>query len=242
MKRYGVEILNVKASKSTGGFRLIYDSTGNRTLDIIGVADKILTEDLPPECFESKAILLGPILQEIDLHLMKFLREKTDAKIFLDPQGMIREVDSNGRIREICKPEKAMALARLTDVIKPNEREAAVLTGVENPYTAVRVLIEWGAEISIVTLAERGSIAGKGRGLLRIPPYKTSAINPTGAGDTYIGAFIAKFFEGKSLFECAVFASATASIKVEHTGPDFPVSYAEASRRMNEILGIKKQD
>jgi sugar/nucleoside kinase (ribokinase family) len=72
---------------------------------------------------------------------------------------------------------------------------------------------------------------------MRIPPYTTTDIDPTGAGDTYIGAFITKYLEGKSIFECGVFASAAASIKVEHSGPDFPLTYAEASRRMHQLLG-----
>lgn len=236
MDGYGVDLVNVKVSDSTGGFKLIYDTQGNRTLDVLGVSGKILPEDLPAECLTSKTILIAPILQEVDLNLLKVLREKTTAKIFLDPQGMIRERGSHGRIHATCTRERAAAITRLVDVIKPNEHEARTLTGVESPYTAARVLNEWGAKISIVTLAEKGSIVGKGRNFLRIPPYKTSAIDPTGAGDTYIGAFITRFLEGKSLFECAVFASAAASIKVEHSGPDFPVSQVEALRRMNELM------
>jgi sugar/nucleoside kinase (ribokinase family) len=236
MKGYGVDLVNIKVCDSSGGFKLIYDSKGNRTLDVLGVADNILPEDLPPECLNSKTILIAPILQEVDLNLLKVLREKTDAKLFIDPQGMIREMGSNGRIRATCTRERAAAITQLVDVIKPNEHEARTLTGVESPYTANRLLTEWGAKISIVTLAERGSIVGTGKNFLRIPPYKTTAIDPTGAGDTYIGAFITKFLEKKNLFECGVFASAAASIKVEHTGPDFPINLPETHRRVTELL------
>lgn len=236
MDGYGVDLVNVKVSDCTGGFRLIYDSQGNRTLDVLGVSGKIIPEDLPAECLTSKTILIAPILQEVDLNLLKVLREKTAAKIFLDPQGMIREMGSHSRIRATCSRERAAAITRLVDVIKPNEHEAETLTEVESPYTATRLLTEWGAKISIVTLAERGSLVGTGRNFLRIPAYKTSAIDPTGAGDTYIGAFITKFLEGASLFECGVFASAAASIKVEHTGPDFPINRPETRRRVTELL------
>lgn len=237
MRGYGVDVVKAKPSQSTGGFRLIYDAKGNRTLDVLGIADKIYPEDLPPACFEAKTLLIAPILQEVGLPLMKRVRAETDAPIFLDPQGLIREMDHDGRIRSVCDVETATTLTTLVDVIKPNEHEAKVLTGVESPYTAVRVLTEWGAKISIVTLAEHGSLVGKGRNFMRIPPYKTAEIDPTGAGDTYIGAFITKYLEGKSIFECGVFASAAASIKVEHSGPDFPLTYEEASRRMNRLLG-----
>lgn len=236
MEGYGVDLVHVKVSDSTGGFKLIYDTKGNRTLDVLGVSGKILPEDLPAECLTSKTILIAPILQEVDLNLLKVLREKTTAKIFLDPQGMIRERGSHGRIHATCTRERAAAITRLVDVIKPNEHEAETLTGVESPYTATRLLTEWGAKISIVTLAERGSLVGMGRNFIRIPAYKTSAIDPTGAGDTYIGAFITKFLEDASLFDCGVFASAAASIKVEHTGPDFPINRPETRRRVTELL------
>lgn len=236
MEGYGVDLVHVKVSDNTGGFKLIYDSKGNRTLDVLGVSGQILPEDLPAECLTSKTILIAPILQEVDLNLLKVLREKTEAKIFLDPQGMIRERGRHGRIHATCTRERAAAITRLVDVIKPNEHEAETLTGVENPYTATRLLTEWGAKISIVTLAEKGSLVGTGRNFLRIPAYKTSAIDPTGAGDTYIGAFITKFLEDASLFDCGVFASAAASIKVEHTGPDFPINRPETRRRVTELL------
>ncbi len=237
MAGYGVDLLHLTVSATTGGFRLIYDTQGNRTLDVLGVADPIRFDDLPPACLQAKAILVAPILQEVDLPLLQGLRAESDATLFLDPQGLIREQGHHGRIRETCTRERATAITSLMDVVKPNEHEAQTLTEVESPYTAARLLIEWGATISIVTLAERGSIVGSGRNFLRIPPYKTTAIDPTGAGDTYIGAFITKFLAGASLFDCGVFASAAASIKVEHSGPDFPVTPAETRRRVTELLG-----
>ncbi|MFW9998391.1 MAG: carbohydrate kinase family protein [Candidatus Odinarchaeota archaeon] len=237
MDRYGIDIIHVKRSEETAGFKLIYDSRGNRTLDVLGIAGTIQPEDLPASCFDAKAILFAPILQEVDVDLMKFVRQHSEAKTFVDPQGLLRDVETNGRIRWRCSREKAVALTQLVDVIKPNEYEAEVLTQAENPYTATRLLSEWGSTISIVTLAEKGSLMGKGRNIMRIPPYKTVAVDPTGAGDVYIGSFITKYFEERSLFECAVFASAAASMKIEHSGPDFPMTYAEVSRRVKELLG-----
>lgn len=236
MKRSGVELINAKISKNTGGFRLIYDSNGNRTLDVIGVADKIHPQDLPSKCFNSKTILLAPILHEIDIDLINFLKKNTDAKIFLDPQGIVRKIGYAGKVSLVCDNKKAATITSLVDIIKPNEHEARILTGIEDPFSSSQILIGWGAKISIVTLAERGSVLRNKHSLYRIPAYKTSVIDPTGAGDTYFGAFITKFLEGKTLFECAVFASTAASIKIGYVGPDFPMNYAEASRRMNELL------
>jgi sugar/nucleoside kinase (ribokinase family) len=236
MKEYGINPLAIKNSTDTGGFKLIYDPLGNRTLDILGIADKIFPEDIPDEALDAQIILLAPILQEIDISLIEYLRQNSQAKLFLDPQGMLREINPEGRIIHTCDRKKAQQLAALIDVIKPNEHEAYTLTTVESPYTAARLLNEWGAQLSIVTLAEKGSVIAKHKEFLRVPAYKTTALDPTGAGDTYIGAFITEYLKAKSLFDCGLFASSAASIKVEHTGPDFQLKYEDALTRMSILL------
>lgn len=236
MKEYGIQPLAIKNSKDTGGFKLIYDTQGNRTLDVLGIADQIFPEDIPDEALEARIILLAPILQEIDITLIEYLRHNSQAQLFLDPQGMLREINPEGRVIHTCDRTKAQRLAALVDVIKPNEYEAYTLTAVESPYTAARLLTEWGAQLSIVTLAEKGSVIAKQKEFIRIPAYKTTALDPTGAGDTYIGSFITEYLKTKSLFDCGIFASAAASIKVEHTGPDFQLGYGDVLARVSFLL------
>jgi len=235
MSKYGIELPSIKVSNETGGFRLVYDRKGNRTLDVLGVADNIFPEDVPRACLDSKIILLGPILQEIDLEFIEFLRKKSNAEIFLDPQGIIRKISETGRIIKVSNQCKAKAIIKLVDFVKPNEEESKILTGVEDPYISAKILLEWGVKICIVTLAERGSIICREKGFLNIPAYKTVAKDPTGAGDTYAGAFITRYLNGASLFESALFASAAASIKVENSGPDFPLEFEGVNARIKNM-------
>ncbi len=237
MAHNGVDLSGVKASQATGGFKLIYDTTGNRTLDVLGVSDRIFPEDIPKEYLNARMILLGPILGEVSLDLLRFIRAKSDAEVFLDPQGMTREVDPSGRVVNRSDVAATMTYAGLVDFIKPNEHEAHVMTGYEDPFYSARLMVGWGAKVAIVTLAERGSIVAKERNLLRILAYKTLAKDPTGAGDTYAGAFIVKYLSGANLYQCGLFASAAASIKVEYTGPDFPLEEAEVGRRAQMLFG-----
>ncbi|MFH0897237.1 MAG: PfkB family carbohydrate kinase [Candidatus Bathyarchaeota archaeon] len=235
MARYGIEVPHVKVSENTGGFRLIYDNRGDRTLDVLGIADKIFPEDIPGEYLEAKVILIAPILQEVNIDLIRFLKEGSHATLFLDPQGLIREISKGGRIAETCERSLAAEFTGMVDIIKPNERESVVLTGFEDPYTSARQLVEWGARIGIITLADKGSIIRRGKGYVRIPAYRTVAKDPTGAGDTYAGAFIKKYLENESLLSCGLFASAAASIKVEHTGSDFPLTEDYVTQRAREL-------
>lgn len=235
MTRYGIELPHVKVSENTGGFRLIYNARGDRTLDVLGVAGKILPEDVPEQCLDAKVILIAPILQEVNIAFIRFLRENSRATLFLDPQGVVREIGKGGRIVESCERSLAASFASTVDIIKPNEHESVVLTGFEDPYMSARQLVEWGAKIGIVTLAEKGSVIRKEKGGLIIPAYKTVAKDPTGAGDTYAGAFIKRYLENKPLLSCAFFAAAAASIKVEHMGPDFPLTYDAVIARVREL-------
>ena len=237
MVHYGVDLSGVKVSSTTGGFKLIYDTTGNRTLDVLGVSDRIFPEDIPKEYLDARVILLGPILGEVTLDLLRSIRAKSEAEVFLDPQGMIREVNPSGRVINRSDVEATKTCAGLVDFIKPNEHEAHAMTGYEDPFYSARLMVDWGAKVAVVTLAERGSIIAKERNLLRILAYKTFAKDPTGAGDTYAGAFITKYLSGANLYRCGLFASAAASIKVEYTGPDFSLEEAEVERRAQKLFG-----
>jgi len=237
MAKYGVDIRGAKVVSSTGGFRLIYDDRGNRTLDVLGVSEEIHREDIPDEFLDSRMILLGPILDEIGLETIRSIRGRSKAEVFLDPQGLVREIGPEGRIREVGDLGKTKTLCGLVDIIKPNEHEARLMVDHEDPFMAARLLVQWGAKLAVVTLAERGSIIAKGRNMIRILAYEILAKDPTGAGDTYAGAFITKYLEGSNLYHCGLFASAAASIKVENTGPDFILNLGEVNRRMKALAG-----
>ncbi len=120
----------IKPSRETGGFSLIYyDDYGNRTLDLLGRADQIV--DIDPDSYsDSSAVLIGPILGEISLDQISEIRRNFNGLFFCDPQGLLRSADSKGRIQhnKVEGIEKALGLF---DIVKPNEMEAKVLTGID---------------------------------------------------------------------------------------------------------------
>jgi sugar/nucleoside kinase (ribokinase family) len=245
MERYGISANPDADSEETGGFHLIYDNTGNRTLDVIGVAGKITPANFPDAFLESKFILIGPILGEVDLHLVKFIKESSSAKIFLDPQGLIRTIGPDKRVIHQCNEVTFCKIAQLVDFVKPNEPESETITGKKNPLDALQRLAELSKGVPIITLAERGSLLLEGHKLYRIPAFGTNAIDPTGAGDVYAGSFVVELDHTGSVVEAALFASAAASIMVEQVGPDFKMTRREVetrrevirSRLVTEIVG-----
>jgi sugar/nucleoside kinase (ribokinase family) len=237
MKNYGLEVSLNSTEGETGGFRLIYDERGDRTLDVLGVANKIRAKGFPNEYLDAKFILVGPILGEVDLRFLEFLRSSSKATIYLDPQGMVRTIGKDGRIFHECNRLTFKSLASVVDFIKPNEQESEIITGEKDPVRALLRLRALGSAMPIVTLADRGSILLNGDDLYRIPPFPTTAIDPTGAGDVYAGSFITEYSRTNNLVESALFASAAASIMVEQVGPDFSMSAEAVEKRKSAIRG-----
>jgi len=237
MKDYGIEAQMEITSKQTGGFHLNYDQTGDRTLDVIGVADKIRPKDFPESFLNSRFFLIGPILGEVDLELVELVCSSTSPIVFLDPQGLIRIIGPDGRIVHRCDQGSFKRIAGLVDFIKPNEHESETITGEKDPVRALQQLGELGEAVPIVTLAERGSVLLNDDQLIRVPAYRTRAIDPTGAGDVYGGSFITEYDRTKDLTEAALFASAAGSIMIEQVGPGFEISLAAVEERKSAIRG-----
>lgn len=235
LKRFNVEAPFLVNSRETGGFKLVYDSKGDRTLEVLGVADKISADDLPKDCLNSRAIVLGPILQEIDLEFIHSLRGNSNGMTLLDPQGLIRSVDAHRKIVHNVGLDVVRKAVGMVDFIKPNEMEAEVITGHGNPYRAAETLVKWGAKLGLVTLAEKGSVVCDGRRFYRIPAYRTELVDATGSGDTYAGAFFFEYLRTSDVMGSSLFASAAASIKVENSGPDFPLLEEEVRNRVRRI-------
>ncbi|MCG8349057.1 MAG: PfkB family carbohydrate kinase [Chloroflexales bacterium] len=236
MQRYGIEAC-VGLAEQTGGFKLVYDASGNRTLDVLGCAGPI--EVIPPLCADADAIIIGPILQETPLALIEQLQQVSCAPLFLDPQGVLRRLGANDRIEHVANPDLAR-IAPLCTVVKANELEACVITGIhprEDALASVRGLRALGCQIAVVTIAEAGSVIDDGTCQYVIPAYATDARDPTGAGDTYMAGFIDAYLRNPDdLYAAGCTGSAVASLWIEATGPDTPICPEEVMRRTEILL------
>lgn len=240
LKRFGIEYV-ITPSKGTGGFSLIYyDAFGNRTLDLLGKADNI-TGLTPAMYADSKAVLVGPILGELSFDDIRAIRSQFTGLFFCDPQGLLRGVGPDGRIFHEKKPGIEHILG-LFDIVKPNELEGKILTGIDcrqDPYEAARIIKSWGPKLVIVTLAELGSVIFDGRSFIDIPPYEIDLIDATGAGDTYMAGFTFEYLKtGGDLRKAGCFASCTSSIMIENVGPDFVMSESLVRARQEKLLAM----
>lgn len=220
-------------SQETGGFSLVYDTSGNRELELLGRADPITS--LPEEVFSARFVLLGPILQEITPSLVVALAEKKKP-LFCDPQGFLRDVEDHKVTHTF--PHSLKEALPLFDIVKPNEYEAYIMTGKyasQHPRDVVETLYSYGPRLCIVTLAEKGSVIYNGSEVLEIPAFRADARDPTGAGDTYAAGFMVEYLRSGNLYEAGLFASCTASLWVENIGPYIRIGEQKVRERM-ELL------
>ncbi len=226
----------VELGAETGGFRLVYDEKGNRTLELLGRAAEIKV--VPEVCANAEAIIIGPILQETPKTLVERIREASKAPLFLDPQGLLRRLDAKGQVEHFNNPELA-AIAPWCTVIKANELEALILTGIDprqDAVEAVRRLRALGCQIAIVTLAEAGSVINDGKQHYQIPAYATDVCDPTGAGDTYMAGFIHAYLQNPhDLVSAGCWGAATSSFWIEQTGPEAPIPAAQVAERTAKL-------
>ena len=105
----------------------------------------------------------------------------------------------------------------------PNETEAAFYLGKKTPdqdsEAAAHELLAKGIKGVILKLGSKGSYFAMGTGNeAKIKPFLVNAVDSTGAGDAFNGAFAAAVMMGQSRLEAAMFASAASAISVTRPG------------------------
>lgn len=114
-------------------------------------------------------------------------------------------------------------LLQLSDIIAPNETETEQLTGlsvttIEDAAKAARALLQRGPRTVILTLGERGALLVDADSIESIAPIKVKAVDPTGAGDSFIGSLAVFLGEGLDLRSAIRRANAVAALSVTKIG------------------------
>lgn len=103
------------------------------------------------------------------------------------------------------------------DAIVFNEVEALSYTRAASPDEALEVLAA-RVGIAVITLGAAGALAAQGHERVRVPAPRVDAVDPTGAGDAFTGAFMATTAWGWPLDERTRLAAATAACVVRSPG------------------------
>lgn len=112
------------------------------------------------------------------------------------------------------------------DLLFCNIEEARLYTSLDD-IEDVREALKGIAKEFVVTLGEDGSLIWDGLNFIEIAPVPTKAIDTTGAGDMFAGAFLYGINNGLSHEKAGKLASATSSAIVSKYGPRFEKGQAK---------------
>jgi len=241
LKGDGVDVkyIRILPGYTTGTAFVMYYSTGERKFIFHlrhAAAGQLSPEDVDPSYIKSAKVLhvMGSALAVSNsskeaVYKAVEVAHESGVTVTFDP-NLRPELLSVEYIREICKP-----VLEKCKVVLPSGTEATVLTGEKDPIQAGVKLIESGAEIAVIKLGAKGSIAVTEEEVFKAPAYDVEEVDPTGAGDVYDGAFVVGMLKGWNLEKTLDFANAAGAIKVTRFGPmEGPLNFNEVTEFMKK--------
>ena len=225
------------AGEPTTCFELTYSKDlSERTLKLKSKGRILSAEDVPKD-FHAKAIHIAPIANEIPYELVERLKGCADI-LSVDPQGLVRSFDEAGNVFENAVVDNG--IFGLVNIFKASEREVFALTGEMELKPAIKAIHDVGVETVIVTLGAKGSVLSVEGAQYNVEACPSQVlVDPTGAGDVFIGSFLAEYLQGKESLWCSSVGSAAASCVVEGIGSTYFGKKEEIYRRANSLYEKK---
>lgn len=213
---------------------------GKRRLQLKSRAPSIEPSDIP-EPSRSKAVHVAPIANELSGETIGKLRGRTEI-LSLDPQGLVRRFDEEGNVK--FGRMKDRSILRNIDIFKSSMSELCLVVGAVEMASAFKKIHRYGVRTIIATKGMKGSLLSQEGILYTIPTCKPKVlVDPTGAGDAFIGAFLAEYLRSEDVIWCACVGSAAASFVVEGIGPsrfgEKSEVYERASQAREKLRSIK---
>ncbi|MFJ9533609.1 sugar kinase [Herbaspirillum sp. NPDC101396] len=149
--------------------------------------------------------------------------------------GTLTSLDTNLRLRlwplERARVKMAEAFA-LCDICLPSWEDVSALTGLEDRDAIVDKLLGYGVKLVAFKLGKEGCYVATPSERRMVAAHTVDAIDATGAGDCFGGAFIAQLVDGKDPFEAARYANVAAAISTTGYGAVAPIPTVEQVREV----------
>lgn len=216
---------------------LHYDRKWNQSEILENLVPKITLEQARP-FLKCDYILINFISGfDLDLDILKKIRAKTKARIFMDVHSLVLGIKDNGErfYRAPCLWKEYLAAA---DIVQMNLREMQALAG-RRLYSAkdlskfASIILSLGPDIFILTRGGEGATAYYRKGGRTIS-YRTSLlkvkdfVSPTGCGDFFTTGFILAYMKTGEVKLSAEFANFLAGMKSRFTITDnFPSIFSK---------------
>ena len=208
LKEKGLNSRIKRSEKPTGVAFIILDESNaeNSILIVQGANTDITVEDINQnlDLFREGDILLTQFENSMETvqHIVKTAKER-GMTVIVNPAPVKKFNES---------------YYKYIDYLIPNEHELEALSKCKDPLKGCKKLLGKGAKNVIVTLGEKGSMLVNEKEVIEVKPHKVNAVDTTAAGDSYLGAFVTKLSQDKTVKEAMEFASLASSYTVTKKG------------------------
>ena len=210
----------------TGVYFVSHDATGHAFsyLRAGSAASRMTPASLPlPVLRATRVLHLSAISQAISASACDACFAAIDAA---HAAGARVSYDTNLRLK-LWPLARAKAIVfeslRMTDWALPSLDDAARLFGSDDPARIVAACHALGAPVVVLKLGSDGCLASDGQRREHLRGERVDAVDATGAGDCFDGAFIARIVDGDDVFAAARFANAAAALATTGFGAVAPL-------------------
>jgi 2-dehydro-3-deoxygluconokinase len=207
---------------SSGGHEFSYFRAGS-------AASRMTPAELPRAALEAARILhVSGISQAISENAADTV---FDAMATVRAAGGRVSYDSNLRLK-LWPLDRARAVIHagmaMADIALPGLEDAQALTGLHDPDAIADFYLTLGAGIVALTLGPDGTLVATPEARQLVPGRPVRAVDATGAGDTFDGAFLARIVAGDDPFAATAYANAAAALAVQGYGAVAPMPRRDA--------------
>ena len=122
----------------------------------------------------------------------------------------------------------------------PGLEDVKILTGLTDPDAMLDFYLRLGCRVVVLKMGESGAFLGTPDMRVRVPPHTVRAVDATGAGDTFCGAFLARVLAGDTLPAAARYAGVAAALSVPGTARwDRSRDLPRSMRYCNDAVGLR---
>ena len=200
-------------------------------------ASKITPKDVPEKLIASASVLhLSAISQAISTSACDACFHAIEIA---KSNGVKVSYDTNLRL-PLWPITRAQAIINETiqhaDILLPGLDDIQQITGLDEPDEIIEMLLEKGPSAIALTMGKEGVVVATPEKRIEISPLKVNAVDATGAGDAFDGAFLAEYIRHQDVIKSAIFANASAAISTEGYGAVAPLPNRE---KVESIFGSR---
>lgn len=218
MTRHGVDVTRLArrtADQTSASILPIRPDGGRPSFHVPGANLTVSADDVDTAVVRQARVLhLGGPDVTFALNDPAFFRLLDDARA----GGTVVTMDLLSNLDDLVRA--AAAFLPHVDCFLPNEEQAGLMTGQDDPEAAAKALLALGPTTVVVTLGAAGSLVATADTAVRLPALEVEVRDTTGCGDAYCAGFITALVHDQDVETAARWGTATAATVAQGLGSD----------------------